>query len=332
MRQVAASLAAKMEILAHGLYHRDRLPKLPLPDFARGHLDLRRMQVHVPWPCFENVSDMRLAATHGPLHFLWNHVNFARAMRLQTRCKKLFVMLKAARWLTTSQVHRRFFPNASLDASRKRLRKLVEAGYLKKYREHHMSEALFALGPEGEGVLDLGGKEFILERKPPKQLLHFIGVNDLRIAAELAGPVSYFFSYWELPEVGWRYPAIPDAIFSLRDRAFALEFDRGVEGAKFFVKTKVRFYRRGIEGFPLAAVLIVADRKGRLVSLARSIPNERGLFLFSTLDDIRKRGLLARVFYRRLDEAPISLFQTSLVNLSFREESFFALRGGNSRC
>ena len=32
-------------------------------------------------------------------------------------------------------------------------------------------------------------------------------------------------------------------------------------------------------------------------ALARAIPNERGLFLFSTIDRVRERGILAPVFY-----------------------------------
>ena len=41
----------------------------------------------------------------------------------------------------------------------------------------------------------------------------------------------------------------------------------------------------------------MADRKARMEALARAIPNERGLFLFSTIDRVRERGILAPVFY-----------------------------------
>ncbi len=253
-------------------------------------------------------------------------------MRLTKRCRELLSMLRAARWLTTRQVHRRFFPGATLDAARKRLRKLSDAGYLTRFREHRMSEALFALGAEGKRVLEKSGvAEVVLERKPPTQREHFVGINDLRIAAELTGGLSYFFGYWELPGVGWRYQVIPDAVLSMRNTAFAAEFDRGVESVRFFKKTKVVFYRRGLEGFPVAAVLIIADRKARMESLARGIPNEHGHFLFSTIDAVRKRGLLAPIFYRRLDEGPVSLFPGSLLELSCREENLPASKGVESR-
>jgi Replication-relaxation len=251
-------------------------------------------------------------------------------MRLTKRCEDLLHLLRAARWLTTSQVHRRFFQEASRDAARKRLRKLTQAEYLVKFREHGMSEALFALGPEGKRMLELGGEEIILERKPPKQLPHVIGVNDLRIAAELAGPVSYFFSYWELPDLGWRYPVIPDAVFSLRGRTFALEFDRGLEGVRFFMNTKIKFYRRGLEGFPLSAILVVADRKPRMLTLARAISNAGGQFLFSTLEEVKKHGLLAAVFRPHAEGGAGSLLAGSLAKVSSRQETFSVSRGTES--
>ncbi|MBZ5565094.1 MAG: replication-relaxation family protein [Acidobacteriia bacterium] len=224
------------------------------------------------------------------------------------RCLDLLHLLRAARWLATDQVRRRFFPKATADAARKRLRKLTDAGYLARFREHRMSEALFRLGPEGKRVLEKSGsEEIVLERKPPKQLEHFVAINDVRIAAELAGGLSYFFACWELPGVGWRYPVIPDAVFSLRGRTFAAEVDRGVETVGFFVKTKVACYRRGLEGLPLAAILVVTDRKARMKSLARAIGGERRRFLFTTVDLLKERGLLAPIFYRQANGETFSL-------------------------
>ena len=252
-------------------------------------------------------------------------------MRLTTRCKNLLRVLRAARWLTTGQVRRRFFPEATVDAARKRLRLLTQAGYLFRFRAHRMSESLFTLGPEGKRVLELSdGEEISLERRPPKQLEHFAAVNDVRIAAEMAGPVSYFFAHWELPGVGWRAPLIPDAIVSMHRRTFAVEFDRGVEGVRFFLKTKIALYRRGLPGYPLSAILVIADRRARMVSLARSVPNEHGQFLFATLEDVRTHGLAAPVFYRRIDADPVSLFSKSLPEVSCREESLLPSSGAES--
>src|SRR5437879_2289510 len=88
----------------------------------------------------------------------------------------------------------------------------------------------------------------------PKQLEHMAGINDIRIAAEMTGRASYFFAAWELPGIGWKYPIIPDAVFRLADRTFAAEYDRGLEGLRYFIKTKIACYRRGLAGLLLAAV------------------------------------------------------------------------------
>jgi len=220
-------------------------------------------------------------------------------VRLTARCRDLLGLLRAARWLTTGQVHRRFFPRATVGAARRRLRRLAAANYVRKHQEDRMREALFTLGRDGARVLEAAGSKPVrLERTPPAQLDHFLAVNTIRIAAELCGSLSYFFSYWELPASGWRHPLIPDAVFALGDRNFAAEFDRGVEGIKFFMRTKVAVYRRGLPGFPFVAVLVVADRTARMEALARAVGDGDGRFVFTTIDAIRDRGLLAPIYHR----------------------------------
>lgn len=156
-------------------------------------------------------------------------------MRLTRRCLSLLELMPAARWLATSQVHHRFFPDATLDAARKRLRKLTESQYLAMYRQNRMAEALFTLGREGKRVLEKRRTDAItLEHRPPRQWEHFASVNDLRIEAELTGKLKYFFAYWELPALHWPHSIIPDAVFSMGSRTFAAEIDRGFEGIGFF--------------------------------------------------------------------------------------------------
>ncbi len=141
--------------------------------------------------------------------------------RLTERCRNLLRLLQAARWLSTGQVHRRFFASATASAARRRLRKLTRSRYLKRFQANRMQEALFALGPAGKRELERrGGTRIVLERRPPKQLEHFLTLNELRIALELAAPISYFFAYWELPGLGWKQPIIPDAVFAVGERTF----------------------------------------------------------------------------------------------------------------
>jgi len=229
-------------------------------------------------------------------------------MRLTPRCINLLRLLGAARWLTTRQIHWRFFPEATPDAARKRLRKLTAGEYLTMVREGRMSQALFTLGRAGKRVLEMeNATPGTLERRPPTQREHFLAVNDVRIAAELAGSLSYFFAYWELPGLGWKHALIPDAVFRMADRTFAMEFDRGVEGIQFFLRTKVAAYRKGFDGIPLTAILVITDRDARMASLARAIGDTTGGMLFSTLEAVRAHGLSGPVFHREPGDTGTSL-------------------------
>ena len=62
-------------------------------------------------------------------------------MKLTPRCLNLLRLLSAARWLTTRQIHARFFPAATMDAARKRLRKLNASEYIHMVRETRMDQA-----------------------------------------------------------------------------------------------------------------------------------------------------------------------------------------------
>ena len=216
---------------------------------------------------------------------------------LTDRCWELLRLLRASRWLSTGQVRRRFFAHASFDAAHKRLRILVRSGHLRRIQPHPMAEALYTLGPEGKRALEQRGDPVVvLERTPPNQLNHLLGINDLRIAAELAEGLVYFFACWELPGLGWSHAIIPDAVFALGNQTYAVEFDRGVEGVRFFVRSKVAAYRRGFDDLAVHAVLIVTDRHARLESLAQAVRDGTGRFLFTTLDRVREEGLAAPIF------------------------------------
>ena len=227
---------------------------------------------------------------------------------MTARRMDFFRMLARARWLTTSQVHRRFFGHATVDAARRWLRAAVKTRHLIAYRTNRMSEILFALGPEGKRVLERSGAgEIRLERTPPKQIEHLGGINDIRIAAELAASLSYFFAYWELPGLGWQYAIIPDAVFELSGKTFAAEFDRGLEAVKFFLRTKVAVYERGLEGLPLAALIIITDRKRRMENLMRAGAGRRLPIFLSTLEQVQHHDLAAPIFYRYCDDQRIGL-------------------------
>ena len=220
-------------------------------------------------------------------------------MRLTKRCLALLRLLRVARWLTTTQIHRRYFSHATIDACRKRLRKLASRDYVRTCQRNRMTEALFTLGLEGKRILEqLDGDSVQLERRLPKQLEHFIGINDVRIAAESRLELSFFFASWQLSKLRWPHPIVPDAVFSFEGRTFAVELDRGKESVRYFVRTKTPFYRRGLAGLPLTGVLIISHSWARLDSLAQSIGDRSGRTLYTTIDAIRRDGLGAPIFRR----------------------------------
>ena len=184
-----------------------------------------------------------------------------------------------------------------------------------------MREALFALGREGKAALERDGfDEIALERKPPKQLAHLEGINDIRIAAEMTGGLAFFFAAWELPGIGWKFPMLPDAVFRIADRTFAAEYDRGLEGLRYFVGSKIAWYRTGLSGFPLSRVLIVADRETRTQTLARAIDDRDGRFFCTTIDAIRREGLPE---WARGDAAPSDI--ACSLEHSRREDRFASI-------
>jgi hypothetical protein len=90
----------------------------------------------------------------------------------------LLRLLRSARWLTTTQVKRRFFPMASADAVRKRLRILTEANYLLKIQPDRCSDALFTLCRNAKPLLEREtGTEVVLERRPPRQREHHSAIE-----------------------------------------------------------------------------------------------------------------------------------------------------------
>jgi hypothetical protein len=131
-------------------------------------------------------------------------------------------------------------------------------------------------------------EEIALERRPPKQLEHFLAINEARISAELSEGLAYFFASWELPAIGWKHSLIPDALFSLGGHTFALEVDRGFESIRYFMRTKVGPYAAGLPGLYLSGgVLVVAHTATRCRSLARAIGTAHSGFMFTTLHAVQ---------------------------------------------
>lgn len=223
------------------------------------------------------------------------------SVRLSERDLRVLAKCAASKWLTTSQLRRLYFRNVTADAACKSLRRLSAARYLVSFRENRMSEALHAVGLKGKRALCAKGLEVEFSRRPPRQIEHMVGINDVRVGLE-AEPdrVAYFFAHWELGKLKWAYPVIPDGIFELKcpkRRRFALEFDRGTEPLEVFWR-KLRSYGGSLPGFVLHAVVLVTETAERLRTVLRYLGNRAPpmRILGASVTDIRNAGIYAAVF------------------------------------
>lgn len=288
---VAYSPFTANSFLSDGLHAADHLPPVRIGYLAREHLEVP-LRIHCRLASFAAMSGVWLDAAHRALLCVRCDGAIAGSMRLMDRDLDILTLLRSGRWLTTRQIHRRHFVPSTLSAGRRRLRTLRRAKLVRKEQPNRMEEALFTLGPEGKRLLEREpAVRVALERSLPKQLAHLKGINDARIAAELTPDLRYFFAAWELPASGWKHCIIPDAIFRIGDRAFALEYDRGFENVRYFVDSKIATYRRGRLGIDLAAVLIVVDTESRRRTLTQVTEGDDHVRIV-LLDTIRKEDLI----------------------------------------
>jgi hypothetical protein len=193
--------------------------------------------------------------------------------KLTARDERILAKCALCRWLTTTQIQRLYFPKASVNAVQKRLRKLTDAGYLRAHRENQMAEAVYAVGPKGKPLVEEQGLE-VGAGDAPKQLEHLTGINSIRIAFEASGlALIYFSAHWQLANLGWTFPVIPDAVVGTGTRErhrFLVEYDRGTEPLKTILD-KLRAYSQGISGFAADAVLLVTEENRSLDRLGREV-------------------------------------------------------------
>lgn len=222
-------------------------------------------------------------------------------VHLTDRDVRMLVKCALCRWLTTDQLKRMYFADATLSAVQKRLRKLADARFLRSHREHPTAESIHMVGPKGKPLVEERGVEVAATGEVPGQIEHLLGVNELRLRVE-QGPVAvaYCFAYWQLADLGWRFLTIPDLLFAVRSperRTFVAEYDRGTETLDKLLE-KVRRYGAGLEGFPIEAVLVVTEEKRRFDLLARAMrASELAVdVLVSTIGEVREAGVFGTAF------------------------------------
>src|SRR5439155_5120408 len=216
-------------------------------------------------------------------------------MRLSVRDRKLLAKLAAARWLSTRQVAALLFSNVSLEMARRRLRLLCENRYVFSYQHNQMAEALHRLDAKGREFLKERGWEYAvkLERMPPKNLEHFLGINDIRVAVERSArsdgmTIGFFYACWELQQRGWAYALIPDAACHIERQGSSatvlFEYDRGQESPEYVARTKFVPYARGLDGFPVSLVATVSETPERSEQLRANVCRDGDAEKFVCLD------------------------------------------------
>jgi hypothetical protein len=217
-------------------------------------------------------------------------------VQLTTRDKRILGKCMDAQWLTASQIHALFFKDKTLDAVRKRLRKLVEAQFLKAVQTRSFLDSFYTLDDVGITVLREARPGIQKHRTVPEHLEHLTAINDVRVAIESSDiKLRFFYAHWELSALGWKYPVIPDAAFSVRtDRISTcmVEIDRGTELSKDILQ-KFEGYATVALTFPFdAVILLTMSPKGRTRSERLWAKTKKPFaILLGTHGDMQKDGI-----------------------------------------
>ncbi len=190
---------------------------------------------------------------------------------LTDRDRELFKLLGRARWLSTAQVGRPFFPGVSLNAVSKRMRRLVSGGFLFGTRPDRTGDCYFRLTKQSAEEV---GEEVVVPRKLPAQLEHTRLVNDIRVwLATLPIPPHRFLAEWEFRPYETREAQVPDAILVVtiagHERRLAVEVDCGTENTTVLAR-KLLGYQHALDDGQLSGVVMFLPGQKRLKSTVAS--------------------------------------------------------------
>jgi hypothetical protein len=274
-------------------------------------------------------------------------------MRLMPRDIKLFAKLNECQWLSTSQIQRVMFEGVSLNAVNKRMRKLINDGYVYAARCSRFEEYYFRLKPKARRVLESeygiqnAGSE--VGRVLPGDIRHFSVINDIRLAFQKAATdglfnIKVFSTDRELKKMIPYLAIIPDAFVLLdlsdgsRDQSFFVEVDLGTERPGFFGK-KIQSYETTVNGplkllSPKASLLIFCLTRRHVLTLAEKIiavsQNINRYYLTSMSDfsrgyDIRGKMFLSLREINKSQNDLVSLFDkvsSCPEHVSYRQDKF----------
>jgi hypothetical protein len=293
------------------------MPQLQDAYIARGDLALP-LRLYLSRTSHHRMPGLFHYPTDGTLSPLPSDEKASMTVRITERDIQILELLAAAGWLSTRQIQYALFPDAITKVVNKRMRKLTEAKHLEKVRLSRTDQNLYRLGNEGKKVVasetNFPEAGIVLMRKPPRELDHFIAINDLRLFFEKevkkrGGEMKFFFADLELKKRGEQSPIIPDAIMRFvlggRDYRFAIEYDNGTETSRYFAREKVRKYihiasaHRAIFSLMEFRVLVFAENSKIALKLMKGSVRENppsGLFYFAAKSEIAPEDILADIY------------------------------------
>lgn len=237
-------------------------------------------------------------------------------MKLTNRDIQILLKINECLWLSTKQIKSYFFPSTTMRAINKRLKMLVNEGYLICRQPSKTEEYYFKLGKKAKHVLieetEIDSEHISTTCRFPAHLKHFSTLNDLRWYFETSinnkqGELHFFFVDRELPDLLGNLLIIPDILVSfsvpqegqLKRYMIALEYDAGTENPQYFGRDKVKkyyeAYERGHFIFTNNNSLVVtfADstkRVDQLIKYSKKFIDDRIQFLFASLEDLKMQS------------------------------------------
>ncbi len=204
------------------------------------------------------------------------------------------------RFLTTSQIAAIGFEGSPW-AALKRLRKLLDAGFIRVWMTSLNEENIYAVSRQALNLLDSNAA---IPRTLDGNLDHLLAINRVRIAfaldlARLDGELVRWRSDWEL-RTELRSRVIPDALFDVRWAdgsltTFALEVDHHSRSTRGFLKKLLGYMASGTLNH---VVLFVGhdpqwvERYRQALARTRLAPQ----VWFTTFAMLESEGLTARIF------------------------------------
>ncbi len=171
-------------------------------------------------------------------------------IRVQERDRFILEALAKMRFLTTSQIAALGFKGSQW-AALKRLRKLLDAGFIRVWMTSLNEENIYAVSRQALNLLDSNAA---IPRTLDGNLDHLLAINRVRIAfaldlARLDGELVRWRSDWEL-RTELRSRVIPDALFDVRWAdgsltTFALEVDHHSRSTRGFLKKLLGYMASG---------------------------------------------------------------------------------------